>query len=382
VSEGASAAGHLVHGMGKELEKPVWPAITRDEAGAVLALFPQAGDLQALCWHSPRPFSAAVVVEVAGGALFLKRHHRLLRSIPSLEQEHGFMRHLRAQGVPVPLVMVDRSGHTAVTQGDWTYELHRMAQGQDLYREAPSWTGFLNERHALSAGRALGQSHRAAQSYDGDARGPDPLIASCTILPADDPMLAAKAYVAARPALAGFLQGRVWQAELAGVLANAPADLGARLAAQPALWTHNDWHPSNLLWSPEGEVAGVFDFGLATRTFALHDLATAIERCAIPWLDLQEGVAIAGDARAALALIHGYGMERPLSAYDLATLIDLLPLVHVEFALSEVDYFAGLVGDGRQAHQAWQAYMIDHADWFATGSGQAFLGQMRQGLGL
>ncbi|RVU05677.1 aminoglycoside phosphotransferase family protein [Novosphingobium umbonatum] len=368
--------------MGKELEKPVWPAITRDEAEAVLALFAQAGDLQALCWHSPRPFSAAVLVETERGRFFLKRHHARLRSPVSLAQEHGFMRHLRAQGIPVPEVMVAHGGQTAVAQGDWTYELHRMGQGQDLYREAPSWTGFQHIAHASAAGNALGRLHRAAQSYHAAARGPDPLIASCTILPADDPMGAAKAYVAARPALAGFLSKRPWQAELARVLANAPADLAARLAAQPRLWTHNDWHPSNLLWSPEGEVACVFDFGLATRTFALHDLATAIERCAIPWLDWQEGTAIKGDARAALALIEGYRQECALSADDLATMLDLLPLVHVEFALSEVDYFAGLVGDAAQAQQAWQAYLIDHADWFASPSGEDFLGHMREGLGL
>ena len=60
--------------------------------------------------------------------------------------------------------------------------------------------------------------------------------------------------------------------------------LGTRLAQQPRLWTHNDWHVSNLLWHGQGahsEVACVFDFGLASPTSALFDLATAIERNAV-----------------------------------------------------------------------------------------------------
>ena len=52
------------------------------------------------------------------------------------------------------------------------------------------------------------------------------------------------------------------------------------------LWTHNDWHASNLLWSsrePHAEVASILDFGLSDRTSAVYDLATAIERNTIPW---------------------------------------------------------------------------------------------------
>ena len=44
----SAAAPHLVHGMGLALEAPAWPAITVDEAAAVLAHFPDAGRLAAL----------------------------------------------------------------------------------------------------------------------------------------------------------------------------------------------------------------------------------------------------------------------------------------------------------------------------------------------
>jgi len=63
------------------------------------------------------------------------------------------------------------------------------------------------------------------------------------------------------------------------------------------------------------------------------------------------------------------------------TLLALLPLVHVEFALSEVDYFAGLLNDPAQAGLAWDGYLIGHADWFASAAGQAFLADVRRGAG-
>lgn len=373
-------APHLVHGMGIEMEAPVWPAITPDEAEAVLAHFPQAGRLIALSWHSPRPFSAATLVKADGGTFILKRHHWRLRSPAALAQEHGFMAHLRATGLRVPEVMTPEGCATsAIAQGEWTYELHRLSPGLDLYRDRPSWTGFLSPAHAHAAGAALARLHRAARNYGAASRGADPLIASFTILPAPDPLAAAQAYVAARPGLAGFLRDRAWPDALAGLFARFGGGLADKLAGQAPLWTHNDWHPSNLLWTPEGDVATVFDFGLATQTCALHDLATAIERSAIPWLDMQDGAAISGDGSAALALIAGYREVLPLSGADIDTLVDLLPLVHVEFALSEVDYFAGILKDEAQAALAWDGYLIGHANWFASPPGQAFLCDIREG---
>ncbi|WP_404477846.1 phosphotransferase [Novosphingobium sp. BL-52-GroH] len=371
-----SGAGHLVHGMGTAMEAPTWPAITSAEAEAILSAFPAAGRLVALRWHSPRPFSAATLVETGEGEFFLKRHHRRLRSPAALAQEHAFMAHLRFAGLAVPDVMAAAGGAGAIAQGEWTCEVHRKAPGIDLYRDRPSWTPFLDHRHAFAAGAALARLHLAARGFAEHPRDDQPLVASFTIVPAQDPLAAAGAYVAARPALAAFLADKPWQAQLARLFASLGAGLPARLARQPMLWTHNDWHPSNLLWSPEGTVRTVFDFGLATRTCALHDLATAIERTAIPWLELEDGRA---DAQAALALLAGYRTVLPLAGSEIETLVRLLPLVHVEFALSEVDYFAGILGDRDQAALAWDGYLLGHAEWFLSIPGRDFLQQVEQG---
>ena len=347
-------------------------AITAGEAAAVLARFPAAGRMTGLHWHSPRPFSAAALVHTEAGTVLLKRHHHKLRSIAGLAEEHAFIAHLADAGVSVPEVIASADGTTAIAIDAWRYELHRQAPGADLYRDRLSWTPFFSHAQAHAAGVALARLHLAAAGFAAPARGAQPLVASLTILPAHDPLAAAEAYVAARPALAAFLAPRPWRAPLAALFATFGDGLAAMLAEQPPLWTHNDWHPSNLLWGDDGAVRTVIDFGLADRTCALHDIAIAIERTAIRWLDLPQGDDI-GDADAVLALLAGYAAVMPLAAADIAAIVRLLPLVHLEFALSEIDYFAGVVADQHAATATWDDYVLGHARWFASPPGRSFL---------
>src|SRR6202035_208757 len=101
---------------------------------------------------------------------------------------------------------------------------------------------------------------------------------------------------------------------------------GARVAGAPGA-------------APGARVAGIFDFGLANRTSAVHDLAIALERSVVTWLDLAETGTASADLDAAAALLDGYQAVRPLSEAEAAALPRVLPVVHLEYALSEVDYF-------------------------------------------
>ena len=370
----AEPQDHRVHGMGTELEAPTWPAITDGEAAAVLARFPVAGRVTGLRWHSPRPFSAATLLQTTQGRVLLKRHHHRVRTVDGLAEEHAFIAHLADAGLSVPEVLRSDDGASAVTIGEWSYELHRQSAGADLYRDRLSWTPFLSRDHAHAAGVALAKTHVAARGFDAPARRSQPLVASFGIVPSTDPIAAATAYVAARPALGQFLVGRSWQAQLARVLDRMDAGLPALLAEQSSLWTHNDWHPSNLLWATDGTVRTVIDFGLADRTTAVHDIATAIERTAIRWLDLGRGTdQTIADPDAALALLAGYATVLPLGRADVAAIVGVLPVVHLEFAMSEVEYFAGVVGDAAPARMAWNDYLVAHAEWFFAPHGRNFL---------
>jgi Ser/Thr protein kinase RdoA (MazF antagonist) len=118
-------------------------------------------------------------------------------------------------------------------------------------------------------------------------------------------------------------------------------------------------------------VAGVFDFGLANRTFAVHDLAIALERTTVAWLDLGESGHATADTDAIDALLDGYESVRPLSRDEAAALPEVLPVVHLEYALSEIEYFADVLNSPGLADLAYDGYLIRHTRWFegAEGSG-------------
>jgi len=369
----------LSHGMGLEPVEADWPALTEAEVAALLQDFPQAGAEARLTWHSPRPFSAAALVETASGPLFVKRHHPSVRTADWLKEEHAFLDHLGQRAAPVAQVLRDRHGHSAIERDGWTYEVHRKAKGLDLYRDALSWTPFQHNTHAFAAGAALAKLHRAAEGFAAPSRSAGVLVSNLNLFGAPDPLAAIEATFAQAPALAEYLQARPWKETLSELHLPLQRELLPYLQRQPALWTHNDWHASNLLWSEEGpkaQVVSVLDFGLSDRSFALFDLATAIERNAVAWLELEGGDdAVRIDI--ALALLQGYREVLPLSAARVQLLADLLPMVHFDFALSEVEYFEGITGSTANADVAWQPFMLGHPAWFHTKAGQALLQALR-----
>ena len=52
-------------------------------------------------------------------------------------------------------------------------------------------------------------------------------------------------------------------------------------------------------------------------------------------------------------------------------------MAHVEFALSELEYFAGVTGSAANAELAYDGYLIGHARWFA-GPGGVVLDHLRR----
>jgi Ser/Thr protein kinase RdoA (MazF antagonist) len=362
--------------MATEPAEPDWPPLTVPELDALLTGFPEAGGACEVRWRSPRPLSAAALVRTARGAdVFVKRHHVSVRTRESLAEEHGFLRHLAARDAPVVRVLLDGRGQGVGTSedGEWTYEVHTVGAGDDLYRDAISWSPFCSLKHARSAGRILARLHEAARGYDAPTRTVAPLTGGFTIFgDQTDPLAAAEEYVAARPALAAYLAHRPeWLGELERWHMPFYQRLQPRLHALEPLWTHNDLHASNLLWRG-GDAVTVIDFNLADRAFAVHDLALAMERNAVEWVELDEKGGRALHADAARELIAGYAETRRLTDDERAALPELLPLCHVDFALSELDYFAGVTKNEANAELAYR-YLVDHAAWFASGAGAAFL---------
>jgi Ser/Thr protein kinase RdoA (MazF antagonist) len=256
--------------------------------------------------------------------------------------------------------------------------VHQSAAGEDVYRDAFSWSPAGGAAHARAAGAMLARLHMAAEGYEAPQRRTHLLVARAEILSAPDPLQVLARQLAERPALAAYLGERDWRDEIGTTLAPWAHRAARGVAGQRALWTHGDWHVSNLCWSDAsdtGQITDVLDFGLSARTFALFDLATAIERNAIAWLDIERG----GIARIdlALGLLDGYRSVRPLDAADREALADILPVVHVDFALSEVEYFEGVTRRRDHADVAYRTFLLGHADWFAGTDGQLLLAALR-----
>ena len=120
---------------------------------------------------------------------------------------------------------------------------------------------------------------------------------------------------------------------------------------------------------------------MADRTTAMHDLAHAIERNIIEWLDLLPGPT-SNEVRTHLdhltALLDGYDAVRPLSREEAAALAPMVALCHAEFALTEADYFLGVLHSPEKARLASLDYLVGHARWFHTEGGTKLLNAIRQ----
>ena len=53
-------------------------------------------------------------------------------------------------------------------------------------------------------------------------------------------------------------------------------------------------------------------------------------------------------------------------------------LCHVEFALSETDYFLGVLHSREKARMAHDGWLVGHARWFYSVAGARLLGELRQ----
>jgi len=360
-----------VHGLDGGRLQADWPALVAAEFPAVAGMFPDIGAVRRVAWQSPRPFAASGIVSGMFGDVFVKRHHAAVRDGEDLAEEHRFIAHLRAGGAAVPRVLQTRDGATSVTVGDAVYEFHGLAEGEDSYRDAVSWSPFRCVAHARAAGRALAGLHRAADGFAAPTRKTGLIVGDFAAFGSADPWAAIARRVGAQPLLAAALAGRPWQEDFARILMPFHAALSPFLAALNPLWTHNDLHASNLMWRGD-EVANVVDFGLANRTCANFDIATAIERNTVEWLRLEEHEDIA-HADLAIALIEAYREAEGAAGTELRALPHMLPLIHVEFALSELAYFHGILRSPAKAELAYRGFLLGHAQWFTTPRGRTFL---------
>jgi Ser/Thr protein kinase RdoA (MazF antagonist) len=374
----------LVHGFGR-LTSDAWAPLADDEVAELLESYGvRSGDVTSIpveiARRSPRPQSSAAIVESDAGALVVRRHHRSVRSVNDLHVEHAFADHLISERQKVPRVLSTREGASTVEQGEFIYEVHEFLADSGLYRDASSWSPLHSEAHARSAGSALATFHEASRRFLFPPRLPGVLMNSSALVAASNPKVALRHLMNLRPDLARAPVADRLEEDFEQHHLEAVNDVGPFLAVLEPQWAHGDWHPANLAWSTDGadaEVVGLFDLGLSNRTFALHDLALAIAHSTIDWSDPAKRGEISVDFDALDALLDGYVGVTPLRAYEEQALIGLLPVVHIEHALSEVEYYSSVVDDPDNALLAYEGYFLGHTRWFREGAGIAVLDHLR-----
>jgi len=374
------SANVKVHGMDGTLVPPDWLPLTLDELRILLEQFPALDGPLAIVTESPRPLSAACVVSTRAGRVFVKRHHRTVRDREGLLEEHWFLAHLLHAKASVPRVIASAAGETAIAIGEWTYEVHEIPPGVDLYEDAISWTPFRTAQHAHSAGQALARLHLAAAGFNVPRRKPQPLVASFTIFAETNAGASLERYLVDRPVLTANKAVQACCGEALELLEPFHAQLKPLLPMLDPQWTHNDLHCSNLLWSDacaDARATAIFDFGLADRTNAVHDIANAIERNIVEWLQLVADPAHPDNVAVHLdhleALLTGYESVRSLSDEEAAALAPMTAICHAEFALSEAEYFLGVLHSEEKGPMAYDGWLVGHARWFHSAAGKSLL---------
>lgn len=290
------------------------------------------------------------------------------------------MQHLRRKGAPVPRIYADGEGQTAVEIGDWSYEVHEAPDAVDLYADRLSWTPYLSSAHARTAGRVLAQLHVAAAGFMAPARAPRPLVASFSIFAKADAGAAMRAYLKLHPALDSSAMAHRCGEEALALLHPFHEQLRTYLPQLAPLWTHNDLHGSNLLWPASGaedQAMRIIDFGLCDCTSAVHDLGHAIERSIVEWLQMNADSHSTDNLPMHLdhlhALLEGYTSVRALNEAECAALTPMAALCHAEFALTEADYYIGILHHPENTRICLEDYLVGRARWMRGPGGQRLL---------
>jgi hypothetical protein len=77
------------------------------------------------------------------------------------------------------------------------------------------------------------------------------------------------------------------------------------------------------------------------------------------------------------ALLDGYRSVRPLDEIERAAVAEVLPVVQLEYALSELEYFADVTRSPGNAELAY-LYLTAHTAWFEGPEGSALLDHLRR----
>jgi Ser/Thr protein kinase RdoA (MazF antagonist) len=323
----------------------------REEATAALA----AWGAQPGAWRLIGAVSGSLgsellpVVELEGERYLLRRQPPGLGEAAILFR-HTFMRHLRAEGLPVPYLRARPGGGTYAVIAGELYELQEWREGEPYAPRGPRATS-----DASSAASTLGLLHQASALFaEPPYRWPPERQADALASAYVDMLRAASQRDDVAPQLGAALE-RICD-EMAERIAAAASALHP-IPGPPELHLHGDFQPHNLAFTPRG-VAAIYDFDAVHWGRRLDELAYALltfcglddepGRPPAPLVD--DGL----DVLRAHAFLAAYGAVAPPAEDEARLLGDALTLalpVAVVNGLLEDLVFADELGEAPAAEE-------------------------------
>lgn len=357
--------------VGLDVVRPLLQPMTEDDVRNVLRHYPSVGGLQKLLSVSERPYSAGALVRTEVGEFFVKKRPASWRSKEDIEREHALIAHLTARGFETPKVLKNEDDESVTAAGKVYYEVFDRAKGEDRYRGCHTWTPFERAEHAYYAGKKLAEFHLATREFPLRTPRPlSPMSAQFELVKAPDLALAVQNLAAALPALAAYLKEKPWRSDIARTYGPVCEKVRGPLTEVEGWYTHGDWHANNLFFEGD-QVVGVIDFHLADFSCRLYDLAVALDRNGILWLEVLSGDEGAVRYDVIEKLLKGYQELLPLSDTERRLLPDVLAIHPLDLALSNIAYYEGVEGDRKRADWAYEVYLLQHARRYQTKWGRA-----------
>jgi hypothetical protein len=275
------------------------------------------------------------------------------------------MSELISAGFPTPELRHSQSGRTFEHREGFFTEVQHLAEGLDLYAGRHTWQPFLDPLHALSVGE-LARKLRSISEASAVALPSSPGVPGTSFQAARAPSI--QEFLFSRKGLREFLSGRPkWKEELNGI-ESAMDQIRPWAMTVPDTWVHSDLQANNFLFEQDQAVS-VIDFHLAGRAPALFDLAVALDRNCLLWLDILSGNDEAIDYAGIEGLISGYGR---LSIEESLALEHLLAVCQVDFAASLLEYYWHVEKNPDRATWSWEVYLVGHTNWYLSEPGQRF----------
>ena len=265
-------------------------------------------------------------VDTSTGTYFLRLRGVRTSGDTRLRFDHGLRRHLVTRGVPTASAVPTRARDLWVRRHGRVYELYPFVLGRTF---CP-----ISKKEIASAARALAAYHCTAAEFVPPSPSKE-VIAQYTTLGfsnevsdrMDDPRLLALNMRGVRDLAETDRQRELVDRCLIRVESMAQSYAGSAYEKLTGWIIHGDYTPANLLFSEDGEVAGIFDLDWAVPGPRCRDVADGLYFFSVKPRQIDSGDiwsltdAAEFDTDRCLVFLNAYLEAAPLSPYE----IDAIP---------------------------------------------------------